>query len=113
MARSAESRKLLAEFESQLAAASRRHGRTVAFTPAEAAAVGMICDQIDRKSQLKRMYCKAESVKDKIKLSAEVRLLEASIGRMLRGVKVDMPEAPSARSVKARKAANARWALEA
>ncbi|WP_156746298.1 hypothetical protein [Mycobacterium sp. 1423905.2] len=104
----------MAELESQLAVASRRHGRTVAFTPSEAAVVGMVCDEIDRKAGLKRLYGRAETVKEKLKISTEIRLLEASIDRMLRRVKVDMPAeaAPSVRTRKARHAANVRWRTE-
>lgn len=109
MARSAESRKLVAELDLYLAAASRRHGRRVEFTPPEAATVAIICDEIDRKVGLKRLYGKAETVKERLKISTEIRLLEASVNRMLRQLKVDMPAAPSARTMKARHAANVRW----
>lgn len=111
MARSTEARKLLAELDGYLAAASRRHGRQVSFTPPEAANVVMICDEIDRKAGLKRLYGKADSVKEKLKISTEIRLLEASISRMLRQVKVDMPAQPSAKSTKAQHAANTRWGM--
>ncbi|GAB1811118.1 hypothetical protein MUNTM_01550 [Mycobacterium sp. MUNTM1] len=111
MARSAEARKLLAQLDSYLASASRRHGRKVEFTPSEAARVTMICDEIDRKAGLKRLYSRADTVKEKIKLATEVRLLEASIDRMLRHVKVDMPAEPSARTRKAQHAANTRWGV--
>jgi hypothetical protein len=109
MARSVEARKLLAELDSYLAAVSRRHGRKVEFTPPEVAVVVMICDEIDRKAGLKRIYSKADTVKEKLKISTEIRLLEASISRMLRQLKVDMPTAPSARTRKAQHAANVRW----
>ena len=113
MARSAEARKLLAQFDEYLAAASRRHGRKVDFTPAEAQILGQICDQIDRKSALKRQLAKpAElTLREQLGLSAEIRLLEASIERMLRHVKVEMPVEPSSRSKKAQKAANTRWGV--
>jgi hypothetical protein len=45
---------------------------------------------------LKRLYGRAATVKEKLKISTEIRLLEASISRMLRQVKVDVPAAPSA-----------------
>lgn len=59
------------------------------------------------------MYSKADTVKEKLKISTEIRLLEASINRMLRHVKVDMPAEPSARTRKARHAANTRWGTTA
>lgn len=72
MARTAEARKLLAQLDSYLAAASRRHGRKVEFTPPEAARVAMICDKIDRKVGLKRLYTKVDNVKDRMKLATEI-----------------------------------------
>lgn len=73
----------------------------------------MICDEMDRKAGLKRMYGRAETVKEKLKIATEVRLLESSINRMLRQVKVDMPAAPaSARTRKAQHAANVRWGTD-
>jgi thiamine phosphate synthase YjbQ (UPF0047 family) len=110
MAKSPEARKVLAEFESYLAAASVRRGETLSFTPAETAVLGLISAQIDRKSDLKRLYAKAaEDTKVLVKLSAELRLLEASIARLMKQVQVDMPVQQSATSRKATKAANARW----
>ena len=110
MARSAEARKLLAEFTSYLAAASTRRGETLSFTPQEQAVLGLISAQIDRKCDLKRMYAKAaDDPKVLVKLSAELRLLEASIARLMKQVQVDMPMQQSPTSRKASKAARTRW----
>ena len=113
MARSAEARKLLAQFDEYLAAASRRHGRKVDFTPAEAQILGQILDQIDEKARLKRILAKPDelTLREQLALSAEIRLLEASIERQLRHVKVDMPAEPSTRSKNASKAAKTRWGM--
>lgn len=47
-----------------------------------------------------------------MKLSTELRLLEQSVARLLRQVKTDLPAAPSATTLKARRAANMRWERE-
>src|ERR1700694_174985 len=110
MAKSAEARKLLAEFASYLAASSARRGETLSFTPQEQAVLGLISAQIDRKVDLKRMYAKAaDDPKVLVKLSAELRLLEASIARLMKQVQGDTPVQHSATSREATKAANARW----
>src|ERR1700676_4870756 len=110
MAKSAEARKLLAEFASYLAASSARRGETLSFTPQEQAVLGLISAQIDRKVDLKRMYAKAaDDPKVLVKLSAELRLLKASIARLMKQVQVDMPVQQSLTSRKASKAARTRW----
>jgi hypothetical protein len=110
VARSAEARKLLRHFDSELAAASARRGDTLVFTPAERAVLDLIGAQIDRKCDLKRLYAKAaDEPKVLVKLSAELRLLESSIARLLKAVNVDMPAPASMRTQKAQRAAHARW----
>jgi hypothetical protein len=109
MARSAEARKLLRHFDSELAAASARRGDTLVFTPQEHAVLGLISAQIDRKVDLKRLYAKADDAKTLVRLSAELRLLEASVARLLKQVNVDMPAPSSLRTQKAQRAAHARW----
>jgi hypothetical protein len=109
MARSAEARKLLQHFDSELAAASARRGDTLVFTPAERAVLDLIGAQIDRKVDLKRLYGGADDAKTLVRLSAELRLLESSVARLLRQVNVDMPAPSSLRTQKAQRAAHARW----
>jgi hypothetical protein len=50
MARSAEARKLLRHFDSELAAASARRGDTLVFTPQEHAVLGLISVKSTAKS---------------------------------------------------------------
>jgi hypothetical protein len=109
VARSAEARKVVRQFEDELAVASNRRGETLVFTPAEQAVLGMIGAQIDRKQDLKRAYAKADDAKSMVKLSAELRLLESSIARLMKQVQVDMPAPASLRTQKAQRAARARW----
>jgi hypothetical protein len=47
--------------------------------------------------------------KVRVKMSAELRLLETSLARLLKSVSTDLPAEPSLRSQKAARAANARW----
>jgi hypothetical protein len=49
------------------------------------------------------------SMKLRVKLSAEIRLLEGSLARLLKQIKTDVPEADSRTTVKARRVARARW----
>jgi hypothetical protein len=100
---------MMAEFESQLAVLSARTGKKQSFTPTETAVLGLISAQIDRKVDLRRMYAKTDDPKLMVKLSGELRLLETSIARLLRQVKVEMPVPQSHVSRKASQAANTRW----
>ena len=47
------------------------------------------------------------------KLSAEARLLEQSIARLLKLIKMDLPAPASSETLKARRAANTRWGRDA
>jgi hypothetical protein len=47
-----------------------------------------------------------------VKLSAEVRLLENSVARLLRMVHTDIPQPATSTTVKARHAARVRWDRE-
>jgi GAF domain-containing protein len=109
MARSAEARKVLAGLDTELRVASERRGETLVFTPQEQAVLVLIAAQIDRKCDLKRLYTKADDAKTLVRLSAELRLLESSVARLLRQVNVDMPAPTSLRTQKAQRAAHARW----
>ncbi|AMU68303.1 hypothetical protein BKG69_06060 [Mycobacteroides chelonae] len=69
----------------------------------------LICANIDRISDLKAAYDETTEVKVRIKLSTEMRLLESSAARMLKGFKTDLPAAETSTTQKARKAADVRW----
>jgi hypothetical protein len=53
-----------------------------------------------------------DDTKTRLKLSAELRLLEGNIERLLRRVKTDVPQLLSATSEKARRAVMVRWDRE-
>jgi hypothetical protein len=101
------------ELDEQLAAAATASGRTLVWTAQDREVLTLISSAIGRKCDLQRDYAQAVEPKLRIKLSAELRLLEASIARLLRAVKTDVPEPMSRRSQKAQMAARARWSRDA
>ena|ERR1700694_556496 len=107
--RSADARQLQRELEKELASASQRHGQNVCLTASERAVLGLILDEIDRKSGLFEAYEVCQDPKVRVKLSAELRLIEASIARLLKSVSTEPAAPKSIRSVKAQRAARARW----
>lgn len=110
--RSVGARKVLRELDKELAAVSARTGITMRWSPQEEAVLTLIADQIDRKVELFGEYQLAVDAKDKARLSAEVRLLENSIARMLKTMHIDEPTPPryeSQATKHARTAAMKRW----
>jgi hypothetical protein len=112
-AKSAEARKVLRELDKELAVASRRQGRDIVWSAQEQAILGQISSILDRKSDFLVAYEAAEEIKVRLKISAEVRLLEQAAARLVQTIKTDMPEAPTHTATKAAKAANARWSRAA
>jgi hypothetical protein len=103
---------VLRELDKELAAVSARTGVHVSWTPQEQTVLALIADQIDRKVELSTEYQQALDVKAKAPLSAEIRLLENSIARMLKQLKIDEPSPPgyeSQETKRARHAARKRW----
>jgi hypothetical protein len=110
MAKSSEARRILRDLDKQLAASSERSGRTLAWNAQERAILAQISSILDRKAEeFLDLYKAAEDVKAKLKLSAEIRLLEQATARLIRGIETDIPEPTSLRTIKARRAAHARW----
>jgi len=103
-------RKLLRELESELDSSARRLGQTLCWTAAERAILDQILDEIDRKSVLLEAYevC-GDDPKVRVKISAEMRLLEQSIARLLKQISTEPAGPKSLRSVRATRAARARW----
>jgi hypothetical protein len=108
-AKSAEARKLVADLQRELEKAGARQGHKLVFSAAENACIQQVCSLVDRKTELWGMYEQARSVKSKLKLSQELRLVEQAVARLLRDIKTDVAPAPSLRSQKATRAARARW----
>src|SRR5690606_12876363 len=109
VARSLEAKKMRRELDKQLGKVAAIMGLPASWTAAEEAVLGLISDQIDRKVELSEAYQSAPDHKVAVKLSGEIRLLEASIARLLKQVEPVPPAPDSAKTVKARHAANARW----
>jgi hypothetical protein len=103
---------VLQELDSELASASARTGRSLVWTAADREVLTLIASAIDRKVALGRDYAVAEDVKSRVKLSAELRLLEGHLSRLLRTVHTDVPQPESQTTLKARHAARVRWDRE-
>lgn len=106
----AEAVAVLAGLDAELAQNSKRMGlsRPLVWSTAESAVRELIADTIDRRTALMRLYEQCDDPRLVLSFSAELRLLEASVARLLRQIKTDMPAAPSLTSVKARNAAMVR-----
>ena len=102
---------MLTELDEERAASSARRGQALVWTAADREILSLIAANIDRKGQLSRDYDRVEDMKVRVKLSAELRLLEQALARLLRSIDSE-PAAPTLTTIKARRAANARWAKE-
>jgi hypothetical protein len=108
-AKSLEARRVLRELDKELKAASQARGQQLVWSAQESAILAQISSILDRKSELLELYQEARAVKTKLRLSQELRLLEQAAARLLRDIKTDLAPAPGMRTVKARRAARARW----
>jgi hypothetical protein len=116
--RSVEALNALRELDSELALVSEHTGRSLVWTAADRKLLELIADTIDRKVDLTALYEATPDITPRVKLSAELRLLEGSLARLLRLVKTDVPDVrqrePSyVRSARASRAAKARWSPNA
>lgn len=104
----AEALALLAELDVELADSSAAHGllEPLVWSAAEQTARESIAWTVDRMVDLRARYLASEDDKVRVKLSAELRLLETSLARLLRSVPTDLLAPKSARPAHA---ANVRW----
>lgn len=107
--RSSEAQKVLRELDAELAAASQSAGTTLVWTAADHELLSLIADSIDRHTDRAALYDKADDVKSRVRLSAEMRLFEGSLARLLKQVHTAIPAPESQTTIKARRAARARW----
>lgn len=103
---------MLRELEKEKDSAAAQLGLTLDWSASDTAILGQISSILDRKAELLALYRAVpdSDVKVKVKLSAEVRLLEQAAARLVQQVKTELPAAvvsPTTR--KARRAADARW----
>ncbi|MGV0607372.1 hypothetical protein [Mycolicibacterium sp. XJ1904] len=101
------------ELDKELADAGLRSGQNLVWSAQEEAILGLILDEIDRKAVILNAWEEATDPKVVCKLSAEARLLEQSIARLLKSVKTDLPARESNKTMRARRAANTRWDRDA
>jgi hypothetical protein len=111
-AKSPEARRVLRDLNKELAIASQARGQQLVWSAAEQSILDQISSILDRKAELLGMYDDARSVKNKLKISQELRLLERAAASLVKEIKTDIPAAESFRTVKARRAARARWDRE-
>jgi hypothetical protein len=99
----------LAALDAELAANAEDLGQPLEFSAAENVVRELIACTVDRRQDLWGRYHSSDETKERIKLSAECRLLETSLARLLRQVSPDVPEPRSRVSEKASAAAAVRW----
>jgi hypothetical protein len=109
---SVEALKLAADLDRELAAYGESRGVQLSWSVPERATISLIQDQVDRKVELTAAYDSAED-KQRLRLAAEIRLIEGSIGRLLKLVNTQ-PRLPSLgpvshASARGRRAADIRW----
>jgi hypothetical protein len=109
MKRTPEGQRLIDELDAELAASAAQAGRTLSWSAAERAIIAMAADAVDRRVDLAASYESAGDVKDRIKIGRELRLMENATARLLAKISTAAPAPETLRSVKARRAANARW----
>jgi hypothetical protein len=110
VAKSTEGRKVLRELDKEREAVSKQLGRPVFWTAEDQAVLGQISSILDRKADFLKAYEEAEEIKVRLKISAEVRLLEQAAARLVKQVQPKPPEQKGLVAVKAARAANQRWA---
>src|ERR1700692_893394 len=106
---SIEAQRLLDELDAELAANGAAAGRSLGWSASERQIISMAADAIDRGMELAAAYAEAVDVKNKIKVSREIRLQEMATTRLLSKVSTAVPAPESLRSIKARNAVNKRW----
>lgn len=107
--RTAQAQAVLDALDAELAANAEQMGQPLEWSAAERSVLDLIGDTIDRRTDLQARYSTCDDGSTRLKLAAELRLMEASLTRLLKQIKTELPAAPSLRSRKASDAAKARW----
>ena len=105
----AEAVRVLAELDAELEENAEELGERLAWSAAERLLREAVADAVDRKVDLKHRWAASTQDAARVKLSAELRLTEGEIARLLRGIKTELPQPLSRRSQKAQQAARVRW----
>lgn len=112
MRRTTKATAVLANLDSELADTAKRLGESLSWSAAERELRDILARTIDRRELLHGMLDKAGTPKECVRLSTEIRLLNASIGKLLKEIRTE-PSAPESRAtVRNRAAANVRWQRE-
>jgi hypothetical protein len=111
-ARSAEARRIRRELDKELSAAAASSGSPLVWTAQDRVVLDLISAAVDRKVDLADVYAEAADAKARVKMSAEIRLLEAHVARLIKQVRTDVPQPETMTTIKARRAAQARWERE-
>ena len=109
MGHCAEARRVRRELDKELAETGVRSGRSLVWTAADREVLALIASAIDRKCDLQRDYSAAEDAKTRVKISAELRRIEAAVARLLKQVHTETPAPESQRTIQARAAVMRRW----
>lgn len=102
----ADARAFLARLDEQLKADN------VILDASEETIVEHVATSMDRRADIQLLYRKSDDIGLKLKLACEIRLIESAIARSLSQLHLDPPEAETATTRKARRAARARWDRE-
>jgi hypothetical protein len=105
-------RKLRRELNAELAFVAQQTGQTLVWSTAEAALIERAMATVDRIGDLQKDYDAAETAKQRLVISTEIRLCDGQLARLLKAVKVEAPRQESLTTIKARQAVNVRWQRE-
>jgi hypothetical protein len=108
-----EAQQLIAALNAELADSAKRAGRELVWSAAEEQILSMIGDAVDRRVELSEAYgrCEPGSLAQ-VRLATEIRLTEGAIGRLFKQISTEVAAPLSVTSIKAQRAANARWNRE-
>lgn len=104
-----EAQAVIDALNSEMASHADLLGQPLKWSAAEAAILELIAETFDRRADIQRRYEAADDDRAAVRFSAELRLLEQSAARLLKQVRTEPPAPRSLRSVKAARAAHARW----
>jgi hypothetical protein len=112
MRRTAKATAVLDNLDRDLADTSKRLGERLSWSAAEVELRDILARTIDRRELLHGMLDKAETPKECVRLSTEIRLLNAAISKLLKEIRTEPTAQESRATVRNRAAANVRWERE-
>ena len=90
---SPEAQKVLEDLDADLARSATKLAKSLSWTAAEREVLKMIANTIDRQVDVACAYeaCDRGDAKNPVRLSAEWRMLDAAVARLLKQVETDLP----------------------